>query len=380
MSDLPIVIVHPFPWPEVRRGAERYLEDLSTYLAARGRPVVIVTGTHGRGHQERRPDGAMIHFRHHLPAGPAGRFGLTRVETFGVQALAALVKQRASVVHAFTPSAAIAGRIARIPTLYTVLGHPSADQLPDQSIPRNLVKGAVRTATVTAVLSHASAEALKSTMGSRSVVLPPGVSLERFPPDLEARVGPPRILFSASLLDRRKRADLAVSALAIVLERHPDARLGLSGEGDPSWVLDGARHLGAKVRGAIDVLGTGAPSEVPARYRSATLTILPSEHEAFGLALLESLASGTPVVCSPAGGMPEIVTNAVGRVASAANPEALAQAVEATIRLAAEPDTPSRCMQRAQRWSWESTVGPGHELIYDDMAKGGSGFIEIGPW
>ncbi|MHB1710030.1 MAG: glycosyltransferase family 4 protein [Acidimicrobiales bacterium] len=377
---LRVAIVHPFPWPEVRRGAERYLDDLSQYLSGRGHRVVVITGTHGRGRVEPRPDGVTVRYRRHLPPARFARFGITPVETFGIPAFAALLRERVDVVHAFTPSAALAGRLARLPTLYTVLGHPTEAQLPGNRVPRSLFAGSVRNATVTAVLSHASAAALSSSLGTRAIVLPPGVHLEHFPPDLDPRTGPPRLLFSASLADPRKRADLAVSVLERVLDRHPDARLALSGEGDAGWVLAAASHLGPRVHAAIDVLGTGDPTEVPGRYRSATVTLLPSEHEAFGLVLLESLASGTPVVCSPAGGMPEIVSSAVGKVAASPAPADLAEAVEATIALAALPATPPSCVERARRWSWQATVGPAHERLYEDMAAGGSGAITIGPW
>ncbi|MGH9306809.1 MAG: glycosyltransferase family 4 protein [Acidimicrobiales bacterium] len=375
-----IAIVHPFPWPEVRRGAERYLDDLSTYLVGAGHEVVIITGTDGPSRKEQNPNGSSVSFRHHLRSGPMARVGITKVETFGLQALAGLLRERADVVHAFTPSAAIAGRLARRPTLYTVLGHPTSEQLPDAFLPRGLITRAVRMATVTAVLSRASAAALESSLGVKAVVLPPGVRLGQFPPEFEPRTGPPRILFSASLDDRRKRADLAVAVLARVLDHHRDVRLLLSGQGDAGWVIDAAARLGSTVASAVEVLGPGQTGDVPQRYRLATITLLPSEHEAFGLVLLESLASGTPVVCSPAGGMPEIVTDSVGCVAESARPESLAEAVIKAIALAALSQTPGRCVERSRRWAWETTVGPAHQLLYADMANGGKGEIDIGPW
>ncbi len=279
------------------------------------------------------------------------------------------------------PSAALAGRLALRPTLYTVLGHPDRAQLPEQRAPRALFVTAARRASVTAVLSHASAAALVDSVGRTAVVLPPGVRMERFSPDLRPRTGPLRLLFSASLADRRKRADLAVAVLARVLETHPDARLALSGEGDPGWVLDAAGRLGDKVRAAVDPLGPGSPADVPERYRAASVTLLPSEHEAFGLAVLESMASGTPVVCSPAGGMPELLGDEpVGAVADAATPESLAAAVVQAWELAGRPETPQRCVDRARRWSWDETVGPAHEVLYTRMAAGDRSIAAPGPW
>ena len=42
---LRIAVVHPFSWPEVRRGGERYLDDLVWYLTEAGHAVDVVTGT-----------------------------------------------------------------------------------------------------------------------------------------------------------------------------------------------------------------------------------------------------------------------------------------------------------------------------------------------
>jgi glycosyltransferase involved in cell wall biosynthesis len=358
-----IALVHPYPWPEVRRGAERYLEDLCSYLAGRGHDVTIVTGTHDHAVRERRPDGASVVRRPLLHPRGARRLGVSELDLFGLSALRWLLGARVDLVHALVPAGALAGRLAGKPTLYTVLGHPTVDQLPPAALPRRLFTAAVRKATITAVLSRSSADALLATLGRQAVVLPPGVSLERFPPDLSPRRGA-TVLVSASLDDPRKRARLAVDAFVLLRSRRADARLVLSGSGDPGPLL---ARVPPELRAAVEVAGTGRPEDVPARYRRATVTLLASDHEAFGLALVESLASGTPVVCTPEGGMPEIVEPGVGTVARSASPEALAEALDATVALAADPATPRRCVERARHWSWESQVGPAHLAVYDEL-------------
>ncbi len=356
-----IALVHPYPWPEVRRGAERYLEDLSAYLAGHGHEVTVVTGTHGRPTEERTASGALVVRRRLVRRGE--RFGLSEVETFGVAALAPLRATGADVVHALVPSAALAGRLAGRRTLYTVLGHPSPEQLPERVVPRRLLLGAVRRATAVATLSRASAEALEAVVGRRPVVLTPGVRLEQFPPELAPRTGPPTVLLSASLKDPRKRGPLVLDAFARLRRRRPDVRLVLSGEGGPG-ALDG------DLASAVEVAGTGSPEEVPGRYRAATVTVLASAHEAFGLALVESLASGTPVVCTPDGGMPEIVDPTVGTVARHSSAEALCDALDDAIDLAADPATPARCVERARRWDWGTAVGPAHVEVYEAVRTG----------
>jgi glycosyltransferase involved in cell wall biosynthesis len=372
-----IALVHPYSFPEVLRGAERYLDDLSRYLAGQGHEITIVTGARrGSGdkletaRRSEARDGVMVERRRRFGGGPAGRFGITEVETFGASALGVLARLRPDVVHALTPTAALAGVLVRRPTLYTVLGHPDSSQLPLQAVPRHAFSLAVRHATATATFSRGSADALAESIGRSAIVLPPGVHLDRFPANLEPRTGPPTILFSATLADDRKRVELAVAGFARLLETHPHARLALSGQGDPAKALATAAACGDNVAAALDVLGPGGPEEMPARYRAATVTVLPAQHEAFGIVLIESLASGTPAVCTPEGGMPELVDDTVGCIAASATAEALEQALRRAIDLAADPMTPARCVERAARWDWERVVGPTHESVYEALAAG----------
>jgi glycosyltransferase involved in cell wall biosynthesis len=375
-----VTLVHPFRWPEVRRGAERYVDDLARYLAAHDHVVTVVTGTNGPDLVEHGSDGVTTVQRTQIRARGMRRVGLGEVETFGLAALGPIRRSEADVVHAMTPSAALAARLAGRRTLFTILGHPDPEQMPAALIPRHLFLGALRAATTTTVLSGASRLALERLTGRSAVVLPPGVSLERFTPAAPAAAQPPRILFSGSLADARKRPDLAVAAFALVLERHPGARLAVSGAGDTEAVLTLAGRVSGGASEAVEVLGPGRPEDVPQRYREATVTVLPAEHEAFGLVLVESLASGTPVVCTPSGGMPEIVTPEVGVVAQSFTAHALADALEAAILLASDPSTAQRCVARARLWDWGSTVGPAHVELYERLAVGRPDTSPLGPW
>jgi glycosyltransferase involved in cell wall biosynthesis len=117
------------------------------------------------------------------------------------------------------------------------------------------------------------------------------------------------------------------------------------------------------VEAVLDDLGPGTLDDVPERFRQATVSVLPSVHEAFGLVLVESLACGTPVVCSRSGGMPEIVTDKVGRIAEPDDPASLADALVEAVALAAEPGIAEACADRARLWDWD-VIGPLHELAY----------------
>lgn len=367
MKRLHIALAHPFSWPEVRRGGERYLADLAEYLDGAGHRVVLITGTAGRS--SHTADGTITVRRlRHLRGRAFRRAGLGEDETFGIRAYPRLAARRFDVVHAFVPSAAIAARAAGQRTLYTVLGHPSPELVAALPRQRGIMGLAVRRATTVVALSAASAAATKTAFGRDTGVLPPGVWLDRFPCAAEARSGPPRVLFNAFASNPEKGLSTLVVAFAMLLDREPGARLVLAGPGDPSAELS---RLDDRVRSSVDALGPGRLEDVPRTYREATVTVLPSTNEAFGLVLVESLASGTPVVCAASGGMPEIVDDpGVGRVFPYGDAPALARALEETIGLAREDVTPERCRRHAARWGWAEAVGAMHERIYTTIASG----------
>jgi glycosyltransferase involved in cell wall biosynthesis len=364
-----IALVHPHSWPEVRRGGERYLADLTWYLLGAGHEVHVLTGTAAHAHTTAEGRLTERKLRHLTPA-VAARRGLTDDETFGALVLPRLVGRRYDVVHAFTPTAALAARAAGLPTVYTVLGHPEPQLAARRPKLNRLFRQAVRRATVTVALSRASAIATEELFGRQADVLPPGIRIDQFAPNLAPRRGAPSVLFSAAAADRRKRVQDALAAFGLLLRSHPDARLQLSGSGAHDWAIPLLDDDAPSILAATDVLGVGALEEIPDRYRSATVTVLPAEGEAFGLALVESLACGTPAVCSDVGGPSEIISSPeVGRVARLGDVASLTTALEEAITLAADEATPARCVAHARGWDWVAAVGPMHEAVYEAIAR-----------
>lgn len=355
-----IALLHPYSWPTVRRGGERYLHDLGRWLADRGHAVDIVTGN--------SPDATLVDEAGlrfvRLPLWEPAADGVTALDTFGLTAVRHLRRQRYDVVHSLVPSGALAAVASLQPSVYTVLGHPSPTNQPQHWWSRQLLAQAVRRARVPAALSSSAAAGMEALTGRRPVVLSPGVRTTEFRPRQSAPPGPPLLLFNGFAGDPRKRLLTLLQALPMVLEQLPDVRLALGGGGDASAALDGLDPgVRRVVTTVVDDLGTGRLEDVPGRYRRATISVLPSVDEAFGLVLVESLACGVPVVCSRSGGMPEIVTDEVGRTAAPDDPADLARAIVDAIALAGEPGVAAACAERAARWDWER-IGPDHELAY----------------
>jgi phosphatidylinositol alpha-mannosyltransferase len=363
-----VALVHPYSWPEVRRGGERYLHDLAWYLARAGHDVDVVTGSRRRPSVRRDADGVTWWRLPRLGRPRPEHRALTPMETFGAVAFPFLLRRRYDVVHALMPSGALAARLAGHPTVFTTLGYPSRADFPSPTHER-LFRAAVERAHVTTALSHAAAARVEAVAGRTAVGLYPGVRVDHFSPDLSPRTGAPRVLFPSDAAHPRKGVHFALLAVDCLLDRRPGLRIQLSPQSGFDWVMPGLGERRPRVEAALDDLGSTL-DELPARYRAATVTVLPATFEAFGLVLVESLAAGTPVVASREGGMPEVVSDErVGRLAPHGDVAALARALDEAIDLAADPATPARCVAHARRWSWEDVVGPAHEELYRSVAR-----------
>ena len=150
---------------------------------------------------------------------------------------------------------------------------------------------------------------------SKIYVIPGGVDITRFQPNLSrhearAQLGWPQdraVLFTSRRLVHRVGLNKLLVALARVKLRIPDFWLAIAGRGPLRASLEQqAKELG--LSNHVKFLGFLPDDQLPLAYQAADLTVMPSQTlEGFGLALIESLACGTPALCTPIGGMPEIL-------------------------------------------------------------------------
>jgi N-acetyl-alpha-D-glucosaminyl L-malate synthase BshA len=162
----------------------------------------------------------------------------------------------------------------------------------------------------------------------------------------------PSVLLHASNFRPVKRVGDTVRALAEVRRVHP-AVLVLVGDGPERAEVEAlASSLG--VRDAVAFVGERR--SLGDLFAHADVFLLPSDQESFGLAALESLASGVPVVASDVGGVAEVVTQGeTGWLVPVRNPAAMARAV---LSMLADPAR-RRAMGRAARASALARFQPG---------------------
>ena len=145
-------------------------------------------------------------------------------------------------------------------------------------------------------------------------VIPCGVDLERFFPQnrLHARekLGLKQhlpVLLYVGRLDPFKGPDVLLQAAAMMKEEAQVLIVGgkLSGDKELSQLREQAKKLQISQR--VHFLGARPQHELAMIYSAADVTVVPSYHESFGLAAVESLACGTPVVATRAGGLMSVV-------------------------------------------------------------------------
>jgi L-malate glycosyltransferase len=130
------------------------------------------------------------------------------------------------------------------------------------------------------------------------------------------------VLFHVSSFRPVKRVTDLVEVLARV-RACTKARLMIVGDGpDRPALLARARELGV----SRSVCLIGSEAEFAEHLRHADAFLLPSETESFGVAALEAMSSGVPVVAYRVGGLPEVVTEDAGRLVAAYDVDALAEA------------------------------------------------------
>ncbi|WP_416670495.1 glycosyltransferase family 4 protein [Egbenema bharatensis] len=115
------------------------------------------------------------------------------------------------------------------------------------------------------------------------------------------------ILFTPRRLVQRMGIDRLLLALSQIRSRIPDVFLAIAGKGAMRSSLEQqVNELG--LQNHVRFFGFLPDEQLPIAYQAADLTVIPSQAlEGFGLVLVESLACGTPVLCTPIGGMPEIL-------------------------------------------------------------------------
>jgi D-inositol-3-phosphate glycosyltransferase len=205
---------------------------------------------------------------------------------------------------------------------------------------------------------------------ARTLVIPPGVDLDRFAPGDRAAarrtVGAAEddvVLLFVGRIQPLKAPDVLLHAAAEMLSADPALRTRLkvhvvgapSGSGlhAPHQLEQLAADLG--IAESVRFFPPQPPARLAEHYRAADVAVVPSHNESFGLVALEAQACGTPVVAAAVGGLPTAVRDGVsGLLVDGHAPRDYAHAVRNVLGRRELLSAGAR--RHAARFSWERTV------------------------
>jgi glycosyltransferase involved in cell wall biosynthesis len=235
---------------------------------------------------------------------------------------------------------------------------------------------------VICISEHSKEELLKAYQipSDKVHVVHCGIDHARFHPGLKAdadwlrNVGVRKdYVLHVGTLSQRKNIPVLLRAIASLRSRgqFKDHQLVLAGPELP--VLHGGSEIHETIRtfGLQDIVvltGHVTEERLPGLYAHARLLVMPSLYEGFGLPVLESMASGTPVVASNGSSIPEVAGDAAILVPPH-DEQALAGAIADVLenRATAE-ELRSKGLQRALHFSWERAAAETLE-VYRSVAS-----------
>lgn len=336
------------------------LSSLAHELAGRGVHVELLTRANGTPSEREIEPGVILHELEAGPRGPIPKDGLTAItDEFG-EAVAALARRSSAPFDLIHAHYWLSG-IATLPVALE-LGLPFVQSFHTLAAMKNSLAGsgvipepdrrvqseAYLAAQATAVVAGSAAEANflideVRTPAERVWVIPPGVDVDFFRPnrgEAESRVrqewaiGPDRpILVVAGRVQPLKDQELAIRTLAVLHAVRGSAPvLVIAGESTPGdeGYFAALRELAAELNVEHDVRFAGALSResLAELLAAATLTLVTSHSETFGLVAIESAASGTPVIGFRGSGMVESISEGLsGMLVNSRDPQEWAESV-----------------------------------------------------
>ncbi|BAD85080.1 glycosyltransferase, family 4 [Thermococcus kodakarensis KOD1] len=332
METLKIALVSDWYYPKLG-GVAVHMHDLALYLRERGHEVDIITNNRKTGKEDELRELGIGLVKVPGKIFPSASLNVSAFAK-GYGLLEPLVRGYEVVHghHAFTPLSLKAAMAARKLGKGSVVTTHSINYENSFTI-RTMSRASYPYYRYHLTYPHriiavskASREFIKRFTRVPVRIVPNGINIERFDIPVSKEEAKEllnldgKVVLYVGRLEPRKGVGTLISAMKDV-----DGTLLVAGSGSMLPVLrNKAKLLGISNR--VKFLGTVSYSILPLYYRASDVFVLPSLSEAFGIVLLEAMASGTPVVGTKVGGIPEIV-DGCGMLVPPGNARALSSAI-----------------------------------------------------
>ncbi len=240
------------------------------------------------------------------------------------------------------PAAFVAARLARVPRL--IVTHHTPELPRRDNLAGRLWRRLGWAMRPEVVYTSESDRLTDGRTGLTAHVVYYGIDLERFTAAVPALERDGRLVGNVARLVPQKGQRFLVEAAPRVLERHPDVRFVLVGDGESRGELEEQVRLAGL---ADRFLFLGERDDVPALLASFDVFALPSLFEGLCYAVIEAQAAGVPVVAAPVGGVREnVVPGQTGILCEPGDPDSLAEGI---VSLLGSPEEARRLAAEARR-------------------------------
>lgn len=142
------------------------------------------------------------------------------------------------------------------------------------------------------------------------------------------REGEPPMLLSVGTVTPRKGHDLLIRALATLRDRSWQCVCAGSLDRDADFVARVRAEISeGRLEKRVQLLGEQSSNQLDAVYDAASIFVLPSWYEGYGMALTEAVARGLPIISTTGGAIPGTVPARAGILVAPGDVEALAEAI-----------------------------------------------------
>lgn len=177
----------------------------------------------------------------------------------------------------------------------------------------------------------------------------------QYRPSLDDPVDGPPVILYVGRSDPYKNLLCLIDGFHALRQSGVDARLRIIGPTDPRYPEPRQRVTELGLDPWVDSAGYVSDAALLRAYQDASVFVLPSRYEGFGLPVLEAMACGTPVVCSNASALPEVA----GEAALLFDPSEADDLAEALRKVLTDPDCArdlrQKGLDRAGKFTWQKT-------------------------
>lgn len=372
--------------PEDGGGGDRRLFDEAATLVDAGADVLVVASrTDPELAQQRVSKGVQIRTVKCVPDAaqrfPTLHFYLAR-SLFPLVSLPILISilyrnEFDVIVDSYTPHPSLVllpGQLFSVPVVALVHEYHDRSALSKYPLPvgliQLLVQNFLRTGLYSGVVvprEQTRQEFKEYGVQAPVYVVPNGIDIQSYqePPDSQEVEAFDFVVVSR--LVHRKGIDRLLEAMAIVVADRPNARLGIAGSGPKRDELEEqAARLGLESN--VEFLGFISEARKRALLHGASVFVLSSRQEGFGIAVLEAMATGTPIVANDLAILTELVPEETNRLVDASDREEFATAMVEMLDTGTELRLAygNENRQQAEQYSLDS-VGQQAQAVYDKV-------------